>query len=339
MFTLGDKLRVLNSDAEVIVRDNTGATVATSGAVANTDTISIEGFGTFAIADISDMKMHRGITAANESIDWTIVAPAGIVIGDAVEVRVYAKTGRYQSEVKNNFIGAARPITFMTQPLTAVTAAAIRTAIVTAWTNRVTQFHIEDPVINITNGAAAADIDVATTAGYESVEVTKIEISRANSGIGTQTPVSLAKNVTNSSAEPGLGTGKFLEESVKMATGYNTDPYGLDQDSTNVDIRGLYTEVSFTIDTTFDENLSTLAADHGPLPATHRFTIWMNESTMIAANAAISKMAAAAILAAAANAGSTATVQAAPLTRAQEETESLILADRSSVATVAAFIA
>jgi hypothetical protein len=65
----------------------------------------------------------------------------------------------------------------------------------------------------------------------------------------------------------------------------------------------------------------------------------MNEATMIAANAAISKMAAATIIAAAANAGSTATAVAAPLTRAQELTESLIIEDGSSVATVANFIA
>jgi hypothetical protein len=339
MFTLGDKLRVLNSEAEVIVRDSTGALVATSGAVALTDVITIEGFGKFNISDISDMKLHRAITPINESKDWTVVVPAGLVIGDAVEVRIYAKTSRYQSEVSNNFIGAARPITFMTLPLTAVADTDIRTAIVAAWVDRAFQFNNETPVISVTAGAAATDIDVASATGYESVTVTKIELRRVQTGIASQTPVSLAVNVVNAVGEEGLGTGKFLEESVRMATGLNTNPYGIDTNSTNVDIRGEYTEVSFAISTTYDENLSTLAADNGPLPARHRFTVWMNEATMIAADAAISKMAAAAILAAGVNAGSTATVQAAPLTRLQEETESLILEDRSSVATVAAFIA
>lgn len=339
MFTLGDKLRVLNTEADVVVRTAAGAAVATSAAIVATDSIYVEGFGSFLISDITDMKLHRAVTPVVESKDYTCVAPAGIAIGDAIEVAVYLKTSRYQSELKNNFIGAARPIYFSTAPLTAVTAAAIRTAIVTAWTEWKLQFNNTDAPINVINGAAATDIMVNATAGYESVSVTKVEIRRSNSGIGSQSPVKLAVNVTNALGNEGLGTGKFLEESVKMATAENTNPYGLDQTGTGVDIRGEYTSVTFEIGTTYDENLSTLAADHGPLAARHRFTLFMNESTMLAANGAISKLAAAAILAAVANAGSTTTAQTAPLTRAQEETESLIIENGNSVATVAAFIA
>jgi len=338
MFSLGDKLRVLNTNSDITVVDAAGAAVATSGAVTATDTIRVEGYGDFLISDIKDMKMHRYIAPVNESKDYTVVVPTGLAIGDAIEVRVYAKTGRYQGELKNNFIGATRPLTFMTQPLTAITATAIAAAIVVGWTAYKNQFHNEIPFIDVTAGAAATDIDVATTATYESVTIDKVEIKRANSGIGNQTPVSLAVNVVNAIGTEGLGSGKFLEESVRMATGTNTDPYGVDNADTQVDIRGGYTEISFVIDAPYEENLSTLAANHGPLPAQHRFTIWANESTLLGANNGVSFFAAAAILAAAANPGSTATAQTAPLTRAQEETESLIIANGDSVATVAAFI-
>ena len=351
MFTLGDKLRVLNTDADVQVISGSAATrtstavhpvgtpVALSGDVLGVDTIRVNGFGDFLISDILDMKAHRYVAPVSESKDYTIIAPAGLQAGEAIEVSIYAKTSRYQGELKNNFIGAVRPITFMTAPLTTLTAAAIRTAIVTAWADRKFLFHNESSPIDVTAGVAATDIDVSTTAGYESVNITKVEIKRAAQGIGSPAPVTLAVNVVNAVGTEGLGAGKFLEESVRMATGINTNPYGVDNADTQVDLRGGYTEVSFVIGTSYDENLSTLAADHGPLPARHRFTIWLNEATTRAANGATAMFAAAGILAAAANANMTATAQSAPLTRAQEETETLRIANGDSVATVAAFIA
>lgn len=339
MFTLGDKLRVLNADAEVSVSDAAGAPVVTSAAVALTDTITVDGFGKFPIANIADIKMHRAVTPINESNDFTITVPAGLAIGDAIEVRVYAKTTRYQSELKNNFIGAVRPITFMTLPLTAVTDTDIRNAIVAAWINRGFAFNNEAAVINIVNGAAATDVQISTAPTYESVNITKVEISRANSGIGTQTPVRLGVSVANAVGNEGLGTGKWLEESVKMATGLNTNPYGSDQATTNVDIRGEYTEVTFAITAIYDENLSTLAADHGPLNAVHRFTLWLNEATCLATNGSVDMFAASAVLAAGALANVDVNVIPAPLTPAQERVEALILEDGSSVATGAAFIA
>jgi len=339
MFTLGDKLRVLNSEADVVIRDAANAVVATSGAMTLADKIHINGFGSFPIVDIRDMKMFRAVSPTVESKDFTVTAPAGLTIGDAIEVSVFLKTSRYQSELKNNFIGAARPIIFSTAPLTATTPTAIATAIAAAWVNRGFAFHNEEAVIKVAGGAGATDILVAAETGYESVSITKVEIKRSQSGIGSPSPVRLAVSVVNAVGTEGLGTGKFLEESVKMATGFNTNPYGVDQADTQVDIRGKYSEVTFVVAATYDENLSTLAADHGPLSATHRFTVFMNETTMMAANAAVAKMAAAAILAAGTNAGSTVSVQTAPLSRVQEETESLLLADGSSTATVAAFIA
>lgn len=339
MFTLGDKLRVLNADADVSVVSSAGAVRATSAAITLADTIRISGFGNFPITDITDIKMHRAVVPTVESKDYTVTVPANLAIGEAIEVRIYAKTGRYQAELKNNFIGAARPITFMTAPLTAIAATDIATAIATAWANRAYTFHIETPVINVIAGAAVTDIKVLTVAGYESVNISKIEIKRAAQGIGQPSPVTLAVSVVNAVGTEGLGTGKFLEESVRMATGFNTDPYGVDNTGTIVDLRASYTEVTFVLSAPYNENLSTTAADNGPLPASHRFTIWLNESTCMAADDSVNDLAAAAVLVAGAIAAVTVNVIAAPLTTAQEETEALIIANGSSVAMAAAFIA
>jgi len=339
MFTLGDKKRILNADADVSVVSSAGVVRATSAAITLADTIRINGFGDFPIADITDIKLHRYVAPAGESKDYTVTVPTGLAIGDAIEVRIYAKTSRYQSELKNNFIGAARPITFMTAPLTAIADTDIVTAIVAAWVDRGFLFHNEVPVITVGAGADPADIEVAVAAGYESVNITKVEIKRANSGIGTQTPVSLAVNVVNTVGTEGLGTGKFLEESVKMATSLNNDPYGVDNDGTMVDLRAGYTEVTFAISAPYTENLSISAADHGPLPATHRFTVWLNEATCMAANGAANDLAAVAVLAAGALTDVTVTAIAAPLTAAQERTEALIIATGASVATASNFIA
>jgi hypothetical protein len=109
MFTLGDKLRVLNADAEVAVRAGdvsartstatyaVGESIPLSGDITSADSISIEGFGKFAIADITDMKVHRAVTPVAESKDYTCVVPAGLAIGDAIEVLVTLKTSRYHS--------------------------------------------------------------------------------------------------------------------------------------------------------------------------------------------------------------------------------------------------
>ncbi len=149
MFTLGEKERILNADADVKVFTNVNAEVTTSAAVALTDEIRITGFGKFAIADITNIKLYRAQAAVNESKDFTLAAPAGISVGEALEVSVRIKTDRYQSELKNNFIGGGRPIIFTTAALTGVSAANLRDAVVTAWGVFTSQFHTSAHTISV----------------------------------------------------------------------------------------------------------------------------------------------------------------------------------------------
>jgi hypothetical protein len=339
MFTLSDKQRVLNTPASVKVFSPANSERTTSAAIAAGDKLLIEGFGHFDIDSITDIKCKRARVAANESLDFTVVAPTGVAIGDVIEVKIEMSTSRYQSELfVHDKLGGSKPMVFTTAPLTAVTAAAIATAIAAGYTAFNNTFPKGNYPVVVSNPSSAV-VRTVTASGYESVKVESFSIRRANQGIGTQTFFKLAIAATNTVGFEGENLGKFLEESIRMATPGNTDPYGVDNNETQVDVRGAYTAVYFTVSAPFTENLSTLAADHGPLPASHQFVIYLNESTCMAANSAAAKLAAIALLRATALATLTATLTAAPLSLAAEKSEVMILADASSVATVAAFIA
>lgn len=336
MFTLAQKMRVVNSDSDIKFYDAANAEITTTAGIAgNVERIYINGFGNFNVAEITNIKMRRAVAPAGQVTNHTVVAPAGLAVGEALEVRVYASTTRYQSELKNNYIGRAKPIKFQTAGLAGVTTNDISAAIAAGWTSHKNLFvHADDFFFEIADGTGS--IDVTVQPGYESVEITRVDIVRVAQGIAAQSPVTLTKSITTN-REEGNGTGKFLEESVRMATWGNENPYGVDNIDSRVDIRGSYTELTFSIAFSDDENLSTLIADHGPLPVSHDFCVYMNESTMLGANASIERMAELVVDLAATLANVTVTVIAAP-TSAQELTEGLIFSDRSSVATSAAFI-
>lgn len=344
MFTLSDKQRVLNTASNVKVYSPANVLRTTSAAITAGDKLFIDGFGHFDINSITDIHCRRAVSAVAESQDYTVTVPAGLAIGEAVEVRVQMNTSRYQGELAVQArLGGAHYFIFNTAPLTAVGATDIVTAIIDGFTAYKAGFPSGTFPFTVSAGATTSKFRVTAAAGYESISFVRTEIRRSNNdgtaSIGKQPYISLASTLIAAGSE-GKFLGKFIEESIRMATPLNTQPYGIDNADTAVDIRGRYSCITFTLSTSYDENVSTLAADHGPLPATHKFELYLNESTCLAANSAISQMAAIALLRAAApSTGLTSTVQPAPLTLAQERSEVLILANESSVATVAAFIA
>lgn len=334
MFSLGEKLRVLNSNTEIKAY-NAAGTAIVGVPTALTDSVLISGFGEVKLSQISSIKLQRAVAAANESKDYTCVVPAGLAIGDVVEVVVSLKSSRYMSEVQTNFIGGAGMVKFQTAPLTATADTDVKAAIVAGWAAFKALFNNASLEIEVIAGAAGADIMVNTLAGYESVSVERVEIRKSNQGMAYQTPVKLAVNVVNTVGTEGLGTGKFLEESVRMATGFNTNPYGVDTASTQVDVRGAYTSVSIEVLLDVEENLTTSFAGQAGLKRKAAFTMYCNETTMMAAAGAAAILAEAAVLVAVAVAGVATTVDATP----DYSSEALILANGTSVATSSAFIA
>jgi hypothetical protein len=334
MFSLGEKLRVLNSNAEIKAFDSAGAAIV-GAPTSITDSVLIEGFGEVKLSQITDIKLHRAVAAANESIDYAAVAPAGLAAGDVIEVIIKLKSSRYMSEVQTNFIGGAGMVKFSTAPLTATATTDVKAAIVAGWAAHKALFHNATLELEVVAGAGASDIQVNTLAGFESVNVEKVEIRRSNQGIAYQTPVALAAGTVNTAGTEGLGTGKFLEESVRMATGFNTNPYGVDTATTQVDVRGAYTSATVEVLLDVEENLGTSFAGQAGLKRKATFTAYCNEVTMMATNGAVDILAESAVLVAAAGVSAVSTtVSATP-----GSDEALIIADSTSVATAADFIA
>lgn len=335
MFSLGEKLRVLNSDAEIKAFDSTGAAI-TGVPTSITDSVSISGFGEVKLSQVTDIKLHRAVAAANESIDYAAVVPAGLAGGDVIEVIVKLKSSRYMSEVQTNFIGGAGMVKFSTAPLVAGSLAStdVRDAIVAGWAAHKALFHNATLELEVVDGAGGSDIQVNTLAGFESVSVEKIEIRRSAQGIAYQTPVALAAGTVNTVGTEGLGTGKFLEESVRMATGFNTNPYGIDTATTQVDVRGAYTSATVEVLLDVEENLGTSFAGQAGLKRKATFTAYLNETTMMAANGAVEILAEAAVLVAVAVAGVSTSASTTP-----GSDEALIIASGASVANADDFIA
>lgn len=295
MFTKGDKLRVMNTDSDVKVFNAAGAEVTTAAgvealAVAGAR-FDIAGFGSFKFEDVVSIKCRRSSAVVAGSRTFTVVAPTSIAVGEAIEVAIRFKTSRYQGELTNNYIEGGRPIIFSTARLTSITANNIAAAIAAGWASYKDLFNMAELPIEVTNPTApSANILVADATGSGSLTIESMEIRRSTQGIAAIDYTNLAVSATVVGSE-GIGLGKFLEESVQMGTFGNVAPYGVDTVGTQVDLRGAYTQVSFTVDVErTGEDLSTLAAGHGPLTTRQEFTVWMNENTMLGTDGAVAKI-------------------------------------------------
>jgi len=344
MFSLGEKFRVLNTNADVEVYDGTntiynpvGQTAAQILAVsAAGGYFKVKGFGKFLMANLTDFRAARHAVAVGEVTRHAVVAPVGVAVGDVIEIRVTPKTARYQGELANNYIQGGRPIIFQTTALTGITATNIATAIDAAWDAYKAVFNYSNFYFDIAN--STSNIDITIAAGYESVTIDKVEIAISGQG-ATYPKIKLVKTITTAGNE-GRGLGKFLEESIRVSTAENVRAYGMDTADTVVDLRGVYTQFNWDLQANYDEVLGTSSSDFKP-EANHKFTLFLNEATcMSATTGAITKLASlVAGLGKPALPGATITpVPPATLTLAQYSAAPLLFKDDSSIggATVAA---
>lgn len=348
MFTLSDKQRVLNQPSSVKVFSSEGVekTNITDTAIAAGDKLLIDGFGHFSVDAITAIKARRARPAVAESATFAISVPANFANGDAIEVKVEMDTARYDSTLfVQDRLGGTKPMVFTTAPIFGAGAAPVATEIATAVNAAYIAYVATFPkgTFQITVGGSGSNITTVANTNYEHLTVRKLSIKRISSSEFLFAPIALPKVVVAAGFQ-GEGLGKFLEESIRMATPITTNPYGVDNAETQVDLRGSYTAVYFTIAVNYEENLSTVAADVKPLGATHDFVIFLNEATCLAnalaaaglPDAAITKLAAIAKYKVGTN-GMLSTAIAAP-TIAQEKVQVLIQKTGASVATVANFI-
>jgi hypothetical protein len=340
MYSLGEKFRVLNTPSDVKFYTSANVEITDDASIVGTlSYFTIKGFGNFPIAKVTNFRGARAKAAALEVSRWGVVAPTGIVIGDTVEIRITSKTDRYQADLTNNFIGGGRPLVFQTAPLTAVNPSDIATAISAAFTAYKNAFIKADLFISTVAVQGGTNIDVTVASGYESVSVVKVEISISKQGAGNFPKTNLSKTTVTAGSE-GRGLGKFLEESVRVGTADNVRTYGMNATAdTSVDVRGSYTQFSWTLAADYDEVLGNVSSDIRP-SAKHDFTLFLNEATCLATDSAIHLMAESVVLAAAADANVDLPVLApGAVTTANYATIGLLIATDASVATSALFIA
>jgi hypothetical protein len=342
MKSLGTKFRVLNSDADIKIFNASGNPVTAATSVAATDTIKIAGFGNFPIADITDIQLGRAQAATKFSQEYDSIVPTGLAAGEAVEVIIDYKTSRYESELKNNYIGGGRPFIFQSAILGAGTpnATTVATAIIAGFAQYEKHFHMSDLPIKVVAASAGSDIQVDAQTSSITIKSVKIRRVDGKSTDFAATPLPAVSGSLTSAFE-GKNLGKFLEESIRMATWYNEDPYCVDNIDSRVDIRGSYTSIDFSLKVPYEQG--TLAAptpgSNISLEAVHEFTLFVNEAT-IPGGSGIALLAGAGVAVAGNVTSVTAsTTAAASMTLAKEKSEALIFSDGGSKATAALFIA
>jgi len=338
MFTLGQKMRVLNANDAVKIYSTANAERTTSAAVAYGDKLVIDGFASFSSSAITNIKLLRAVTAVGESKDFTVVVPSSAQVGDVIQISVDYKTTRYQSELKTNIMDQGQPFIFQSTPIAAATADGIRTAILDGYAAFLSIYKMTDNIPFVFAAGAATDrLRVTVKAGYESVSIANVAVRRVDYNSTDYPKINLLLQATITAGNEGRGLGKFLEESIRMSN-YATDrQYGIDTQDTRVDLRGKYTELSFTVDAAYTKDTIGAPTGGSDIGATssRTFLVYFNEATTLGANQTLDKLAALAVEVAGNVAGIQATDDATP----DLEAEVLILANNESVATAAQFIA
>jgi len=194
--------------------------------------------------------------------------------------------------------------------------------------------------LTVAVGSSTSDILVESVVGFEDTTVEGVTLTRMTAGIalGYEAKLPLNGGAANTNSYEGRGQGKFLQESVRMATAATSDIFGVDTVDSMVDLRGNYTNISFTIAGHDDENHSFVAPDHGSTlagtPFTSAFSLFLHENEL-GTNGTIHNIAKLAILVEAND----------PLTTklgvyvGNERTEALVKLQATSVTTAALFIA
>jgi len=229
MFNLGYKEVVLNKLGDV---------------KADKGVLTIPGYGKFEHSNLSNIKKTPAEAAKGEVSTYAVVPPAGIQVGEAVNVTVNIDSMRQKGSQARDFIKHGKKVVFQSMPLTAVTADAIAKAIADGFKAFVANNMQSEFTFGMSFDAKAKKLGIQIYPGFEDNTVKYVQISRT--APSDNLPIILAKTVTTKGNE-GVGLGKFIEESRRMATAANVMPYaqshgGNDQ---GIDVRGKYTTFVF----------------------------------------------------------------------------------------------
>jgi hypothetical protein len=146
---------------------------------------------------------------------------------------------------------------------------------------------------NFVKITGTATVIVTFQAGYECLTLEAVEMRDAK----TEIPLVIATAITTAPSV-GIGLGKQIEEEVQNATFDNLDPYGSKGGNETVDVRGRYTEITWTCVAEDDDSpgwaphdmLGTGDANAQVAYAPRTFTAYVNEASAAATITLLNKL-------------------------------------------------
>jgi len=278
MFTLGHKALILN-------KLRPGDVVTANGGDATASVFKIQGFCDFQATTVKTIVVEDYSAGTNSEADFTAIVPAGIAVGDSIEVEVRFVQNRYVSEYTSDFIKPGDTIIFQTQRFTAVpTADDGAAAIIQGWKDYQARFNLVfDYPIDVVVAPAPDAVHVTATKNFLIIE--SVNIKNVPGGAKTIPAQQLPLAPTNVvGSDEGVGVGKFVEESIRTASYTNMDPYAnKPHGSDSVDVRGQYWMVEFTgKNEELDgwaphEHLGTAVADQNVQHGDQKYTLYLNK--------------------------------------------------------------
>lgn len=213
MFNLGTKQIVLNSNSNVTEANGV---------------ISIAGFGDFSIPTTAVAVTRVGAV--------TVSKPAKAGVYTITPVTAYDDTKTYDivlgirsERVLSNIFSDGDAWTFQSKAGSTNIGGAFAAGQVKGFNDSIVKF------------SGTTTIVATFQPGYEGVSIENVELRDANTGAIQK----FTWAVTTAPSE-GVGLGRHIEEEVQNATMENLDPYGSKGGNEVVDVRGKYTEITWT---------------------------------------------------------------------------------------------
>lgn len=215
MFNLGTKQIVLNSNANVTEANGV---------------ISIAGFGEFTVP--------TAVVAATRVGAITVSKPAKAGVYTITPVTAYDDTKTYDivlgirsERVLSNIYSDGDSWTFQSKAGSTNIGGAFAAGQIAGFNDQIVKF------------SGTTTLIATFQPGYEGVSIESIELRDVNTGA-----VQKFNWAITTAPSEGVGLGRHIEEEVQNSTMENLDPYGSKGGNETVDVRGKYTEITWTGD-------------------------------------------------------------------------------------------
>lgn len=219
MFNLGTKQIVLNSNSNVT---EVAATANTPGV------ISIAGFGQFTIPTPAAAAARVGAV--------TVAASAVAGVFTITPVTAYDDTKTYDlvlgirsARILSNIFTDGDVWTFQSKAGSTNIGGAFAAGQIAGFNDQIVKF------------SGTTTIVATFQPGYEGVYIESVTLRE----VVTEVSQKFTWAITTAASE-GVGLGRHIEEEVQNATMENLDPYGSKGGNETVDVRGKYTEITWT---------------------------------------------------------------------------------------------